>query len=317
MMKRAMSVIVFLVMAICFSSAYAGGKILYIDSYHEGYPWSDDIAKGVKSVLDGKDVELKIFRMDTKRNTKKNFMRKAAMKAKMLIESFKPDVVIASDDNASQYLIKPFFRDASLPFVFCGINWDASMYGYPYKNATGMVEVASIPELLAYLKRFAKGDKLVYLAADVKTARKEGLYYKKIFHLELDEKYVKDFSSWVAAYTELQNKYDLLIVGNKAGIKDWNESEAEQIVKTETKIPTGAIYDFMAKYALIGYAKVAEEQGEWAAKTALDVLNGTGIDSIAITTNKKGYIFVNMGIAKAMGITIPDDVVKSANKIIE
>ena len=35
-----------------------------------------------------------------------------------------------------------FFDDADLPVVFCGVNWDAATYGYPFKNATGIVEVA-------------------------------------------------------------------------------------------------------------------------------------------------------------------------------
>ena len=47
-------------------------------------------------------------------------------KAKAEIDAFKPDVVIAADDNASKYLIEPYFKDAALPFVFCGVNWDAS-----------------------------------------------------------------------------------------------------------------------------------------------------------------------------------------------
>jgi hypothetical protein len=31
----------------------------------------------------------------------------------------------------------PFFKNASLPFVFCGINWDSTEYGLPCENVTG------------------------------------------------------------------------------------------------------------------------------------------------------------------------------------
>jgi ABC-type uncharacterized transport system substrate-binding protein len=297
--------------------ALAGGKILYIDSYHEGYEWSDGITRGVQSMLEGTDVELKIFRMDTKRNTSKNFIRKAAVDAKMLIEEYQPDVVIASDDNASNYLIEPFYKDADLPFVFCGINWDASMYGYPYKNATGMVEVASVPELLELLKPYAKGDRLAYLAADVTTARKEGLYYRKMFDLEVDERYVKTFAEWADVYAKLQNECDLLIFGNNAGINDWDDAQAEQVVMKETQIPTGALYDFLEQFALIGYTKVAEEQGEWAAKAALQILNGTDIGTIPITTNIRGNLSLNLKLAKKLGIEFPEDILTSANRVIE
>lgn len=305
------------VITVCASMVYAEGKILYVDSYHEGYDWSDGITRGIVSTLEGTDVELKIFRMDTKRNTNKSFIRKAAMDAKMLIESFQPDVVIASDDNASQYLIKPFYKDADIPFVFCGINWDASMYDYPYQNATGMVEVASVPELLEYLKPYTKGDRLAYLAADVKTARKEGLYYRKLFQLDVDERYVKTFAEWVSMYTKLQNECDLLIFGNNAGINDWDDARAEQVVLDVTKVPTGTLYDFLTQYALIGYAKIAEEQGEWSAKTALQILEGIDISTIPIAQNTQGALALNMKLANVLGVTFPESVVASASMIIE
>ena len=116
----------------------AAKRVLYVDSYHQGYEWSDGVTEGVRSVLDNTGVDLKIFRMDTKRNTDEAYKKKAALQAKELIASFHPDVVIASDDNASKYLIMNYFKDADLPFVFCGVNYNADDYGFPYSNVTGM-----------------------------------------------------------------------------------------------------------------------------------------------------------------------------------
>ena len=42
-------------------------RILYINSYHEGYPSSDDIRIGIMETLSGSNVALEIFYMDTKR----------------------------------------------------------------------------------------------------------------------------------------------------------------------------------------------------------------------------------------------------------
>jgi hypothetical protein len=52
--------------------------------------------------------------MDTKRNTDDHFKKNAAQKGKSVIEEYNPDIVIAADDNASKYLIVPYFKDASL-----------------------------------------------------------------------------------------------------------------------------------------------------------------------------------------------------------
>jgi hypothetical protein len=51
-----------------FAKTYPGKKVLYVDSYHEGYAWSDGITKGVKKGLEGTGIELKAVSMDTKRN---------------------------------------------------------------------------------------------------------------------------------------------------------------------------------------------------------------------------------------------------------
>ena len=124
-------------------SGFSQDRILYVDSYHAGYAWSDGVTEGIQKVLKDADVKLEIYRMDTKRNTSEAFKRKAALDAKALIESFKPNVVIASDDNASKYLIQPYFKNARLPFVFCGVNNSGDAYEYPYKNVTGMIEVSA------------------------------------------------------------------------------------------------------------------------------------------------------------------------------
>ena len=53
---------------------YAGKKILYIDSYHEGYEWSDGLATGIEAVLADSGAGLRIVRMDTKRNSIEDFV---------------------------------------------------------------------------------------------------------------------------------------------------------------------------------------------------------------------------------------------------
>ncbi len=42
-----------------FASSYEGKKILYINSYHTNYPWSDGITAGIHRILKGTNVDLK------------------------------------------------------------------------------------------------------------------------------------------------------------------------------------------------------------------------------------------------------------------
>ncbi|PLX83128.1 MAG: hypothetical protein C0616_00400 [Desulfuromonas sp.] len=295
----------------------AGKKVLFIDSYHQGYAWSDGVQKGVEMGLDGKSIDLKIVRMDTKRNKTDEFKKAAAQKVKSEIESFNPDVVIAADDNASKFLIMPFYKDAALPFVFCGVNWDASVYGFPYSNVTGMVEVAPVNELLAQLRQYAPGNKIGYLAADVLTTHKEADNYKAILGIDTVNYYANDMQDWKKGFMELQNRVDTLIVGNTAGLPGWNEGEAEAFVVQNTKVPTGATDEHMAPFAMFGFVKIPEEQGFYAATKALEILDGKSPGDIPVVTNKDGKLYVNLKIASAAGVDVPFEILSSASKVIE
>lgn len=300
-----------------FAQNYQGKKILFIDSYHEGYGWSDGITIGVQTALQDSGAELKILRMDTKRNGSDDFKKAAALKAKAVIEEFKPDVVIAADDNASKYLIVPYYKDSDLPFVFCGVNWDASGYGFPAKNVTGMLEVTPIPQLIEQLQMFAQGNRLGFLAPELLTAHKELDNISKVFGLTPVAYFAKDFSDWQKGFKELQGKVDILILDSDGGLYSDKADEMLAFVEANTKIATGTTYDFMAPYTLIAFAKLAEEQGNWAATTALSILNGTKVASIPLVKNKEGKLIINTRIAGKLGIELPFEMIQAAGQVIE
>jgi ABC-type uncharacterized transport system substrate-binding protein len=301
-----------------FAQGAAGKKIFFINAYHEGYPWSDGVTAGVESVIRPSGATLKIVRMDTKRNDSPEFAKAAAKKVLAEIADFAPDIIIAAEDNPSKYVIMPHFKNAATPVVFCGVNWDASMYGYPYKNATGMIEVNPLLELLDYLKRFSKGTRIGYLTSDVETERKEGECYKRILGATLNEEtYVKTVSAWKSAYVKMQTNNDLLILGNNAGIPEWNEADVAAFMLKNAQIPSGCAYEWMVPYSLIGFTKIPSEQGEWAAHTALKILAGADPASIPIAKNVQGDLMINTKFAKKLGFQFPTSIVSLAKKVIE
>lgn len=278
-------------------------KVLYINSYHKGYEGSDPIMHGVQTVLDAHNVEHRTIYMDTKRNPDPEFNKAAALKAKAVIEAYKPCVVIASDDNASKYLIMPYYKDAALPFIFCGVNWDASVYGFPYKNVTGMIEVALVPEILRHLKRYAKGEKLGFIGGDRLSERKNLQYYIKRFELKFSKiVFAKTFDEWKQGFRELQDEVDMIMMVSHAGIINWDDAEAKAFVEAVTKVPAGTEHAWEMPLALVGVTKDFEEMGVWAAHAALKVLDGTPPSRIPITANKRGQLLFNPRIAAKLGI---------------
>ncbi len=292
---------------------YSGKKILFVSSYHEGYEWSDGIEKGLQDVLDGTGVEIRFVRMDTKRNPEEDFAKAAGDSALAEIEAFQPDVVIACDDNAQKYLVVPYLKDTSLPVVFCGVNWDASIYGFPTSNVTGMVEVELPARLIEHLKTYAQGGRVGYLTVDSETERKVAEIYNDLFFDgQMATYWVKTFDEFQAAFIQAQQEVDILFFGNNAGIDRWEDDEVIPFMTQNTTVPSGAINSWLAPYVLITLAKSAEEQGEWSATAALQILAGTPASEIAVAENKREELILNLDIAEKLGVVFPPSMLRNA-----
>ena len=291
-------------------------RILFIDSYHQGYPWSDGIEAGIHQVLDGKKVVLKVHRMDTKRNKTEEFKKQAALKAKAVIDAFEPDVVIAADDNAAKYLIVPYYRGGTLPFVFAGINWDAAHYGFPARNVTGMVEVNAVESLLETLRTFSGGVTVGLLSDDTSSTQKEIKTYAEVLNLRFDKiSLVSTFADWKQAYLEMQETVDVLYFYNNAGIEGWDDQEAGRFALENARIPSGAVQAWIAPYVLLVFPKDAVEQGEWAAMTALQILEGASPESIPVTTNQRTRPMMNSEMARNLQLEIPPELIQGGPAI--
>lgn len=299
------------------SSADAA-KCLYISSYHKGYEWNDGIEHGVEKVLQGK-CDLDKFYLNTKHNKSSAFGESMAIQAKGYIEETNPDILIAADDNASRYLIQPYFKDSKIPVVFCGINHTVFPYGYPYSNATGMIEVSPVLPLLKYVKSSLKKVKHgVYLASDTISQHKEFKLNQEVYSaqgIQLTALYVKNMREWITAYSKAQMQSDFLILGNNGGIEDWKDADVIKHVLQKGKVFSVTNYDWMNRYVVLTVSKLAEEQGEWAAEVALAVLDGEKISDIPIVVNRRSKVFVNITLMKLNNFKLSQKILTKAIRI--
>jgi len=292
-------------------------KILFVNSYHKGYEWSDGIEKGLTEVLQKHpEIEVKFYRMNTKLNTSDSFKKQAALEAKQIIEDWQPDIVVTSDDNASKYLISPYYRNTNIPFVFCGVNAEISTYGFPASNITGMIEVTPTINTINMLKQYANGNRMGYIGANTPSNQDIVNNYQNVLKLSFSGgKLINNFTEWKKEYLKLQNSVDLILWLNPIGIDQWNEEEGITFIYNNTKIPLGSTADIDSHYTLLGSVKIAEEQGEWSARTALKILDGISPSEIPVTANKNAGIYLNMKLAKKMGIKFPVELIENAHLI--
>lgn len=292
-------------------------KCLFVSSYQRGYQHADDIEQGVRSVLAGK-CEIKQVNMDTKVHKSEAEKKARALIAKAMIETWKPDIVITADDNAAKYLIKPYYENVSLPFVFCGLNWTAAEYGFPLPNVTGMIEVAPILPMLRRAQDILPSVKRVfYVGADVLSEEKNLKRFQRAAQklgFKLDYALAPTTDAWLAAYRRAQD-YDLVVMGSRNGIKDWDHDRAIAGVLRYTRRLSVTNHGWMMPYTALGMTKVSREQGEWAAKAALRILGGMQPTDIPIVPNRRRDIWINKDVLEAAHLTLPADLMRKGKKV--
>lgn len=283
-------------------------KVLYVNAYHEGYAWSDGIQKAIEARFKPSGLTLQTVYMDTKRNNSKEFAQQKGIDIKKIIDSWKPDVVIVSDDNPVRWILEPFYKNNPLPFVFCGVNYNGSEYGLPYANTCGMYEVDIIVPCVDQLAKYAKGKRVAFLGGDNETNRKIGKFTGDTLKAKgytYADSYVTKWQLWQSSFIHLQTENDMVLIIN-SGINDWPTDEsAAQFHEQETRIPSGFMQAENAPFALLGYTKIAAEQGEYASGATLKILGGARPSEIGEANNTQAKIMLNLKIAKKLSI-VPD-----------
>ncbi len=287
--------------------AYAA-QCFYVSSYHTGYAWSDGVERGLRQALDGK-CEITAYYMDSKRHKDEAHIKQAALEAKAMIDKLQPDVVIASDDNAAKYLIAPYFKDADIPFVFCGVNWTVKQYGFPYSNVTGMIEVAAIEPLFKNAASMVGKIKSAwYIGANTLTEKKN---YARFEHaakragIAIQHRLANTMEEWLQAYQQAQQA-DLIILGSNAGIDDWNHETVTQAISQNSHTLSVTNHSWMMPYTMFGMTKVPEEHGNWAGQIALEIINGTKPADIPIIPNRKFNLTINKTLLSIADIKVPE-----------
>jgi ABC-type uncharacterized transport system substrate-binding protein len=309
-------------------TAFAGGKVLLVQSYHEGYPWVDGITKGVKDTLTAAGVQCEVFYMDTKRQPTEEWKKKSGELARAKVAEYKPDVVITADDNAQKYFAVEYKDKPGINIVFCGVNAEASAYGFPASNVTGLLERPLWAQGAKYLQSIVPSAKNVAVFADdSETADGFCDYMKKnptTLQVTAWER-PKTFSEWQEAVKKHQGDVDAFVVVLYHTIKkqagDAKSMEAKEVMAwtmQNNKKPILAVQEFtMTDGALCGVIYTGEDTGIEAAKIAIGLIGGKTAKDFPVQPVIKGKVVVNVKAGEKIGVPIPFEVMQTADLAIE
>lgn len=276
-------------------------RVLYINSYHAGYPPSDEVMDAMMNGLPADSFDVMIRFLDTKRQPSDDSIGVKIDSILKLIPDYKPDILAISDDNAMKYLVEPHAAGFKIPVIFCGINWSAGQYKFSPKQVTGMLEVLPLAYALETLKKmYPNSTSLSIVSENTLSEKNNTAILDTIYkNMGLTPAYylVDSFPEWKDALTKASGKSDLIYIPTNGGIKGWDETEAREFAWTNLSKPIFTCDDFMMNYAVIGFTKIPAEQGEWMAETIKRIVKGEKVENIPITKNADSKIWINTRMA--------------------
>lgn len=257
-------------------------RIFILHSYSSDFSWDSDINVGIERIFKGKPYKIRKFYMDTKKHPDKDYMKRIGATARKAIDSWNPNLIIAIDDNAQQYVAKYYNNHPNIKIVFAGVNNTIQDYGYQNaENVTGILERLNYNAVKDILLQIMPRDKRKIIHISDSSSTSEGIH-KEIASFNWEPlKFVgsfqcETFDQWKEAIKKAENgNADFILythyhtILEKANGKVISPKQVMDWTIENTKLPGVSFWGFYVEDGgMMAVALSPYEQGEVAAKMA-------------------------------------------------
>lgn len=292
-------------------------KVLILNSYHQGYNWTDALVSGILDTLKSELPNLNplIEYMDTKRLKSSEYQETYFRLLSMKYAKNPPELVIASDDNAFHFLRK--YRTSlfpQTPVVFMGVNhFTPSMLKGHEDKITGVIQHADIAATIeAALKLHPKARGVAVIAGDSATGRGYKKQTKAVQPLfkGIEFEYLDGANlttgELIARLKNLPPDYIGLLctwVRDRSGTYTrWEVGYPK--LSAACKVPLYGVIDDMLNYgALGGKVQSGRTHGIAAARLALRIIKGEPPSAIPVRMKSPNQFMFDYTQMKRWGLT--------------
>ena len=272
--------------------------ILFLNSYHSGYKWSDDIYDGIKSVLNSSNMNIKfhVEYMDTQRVVDNKYLKLIYDTYRYKFNDRQFDLIISSDDSAFEFLLNhgdELFPNT--PVVFCGVNYFEQEIVKNKSLFTGVVEGFDISSTIdTALKLHPETKKVYYLVDDSTTGVSIMKEFTKVIPEYTDTvDFVKlegeNLDEIIKKVRDLPDDSILLyLIYFKDNQDNYYEYyEAVTMIEQNSSLPIYGVWNFTLGHGIVGGNLTSGfNQGKTAATIALRILNGELPSDIPVITEE-------------------------------
>lgn len=297
------------------AAASTAPRILVINSYHEGYDWSDDETAGLRETLLKALPRFELYSeyLDTKNfPTNAHFPRMAdLLEAKYRNSRF--DVIVVMDNAAlefaKQYRPRLF---PGTPLVFCGINDYTPAMLAGQSPITGVAENQDSVATLAMALKLHPATRQVFVVHDYTVT---GLAIRHELEAGSSQfpgvkiHFLEDMRLDQAVDTLKKLPADSLVLilsyAVEKGGRTFTQSEAAQIVSSASPVPAYAIHAAQLGHGIIGGKLLAgKTQGRKAAELAARIIRGTPTDRLPVITTSLSMTMIDYPAARKFKVDL-------------
>lgn len=262
-------------------------RVLILHSYYTDFSWVVDINKGLDRVFGDKSYKLRYHYMDTKRHTEADFKERAGQTVRKMIDSWQPDVIVAIDDNAQQYVSRFYLNHPKIRIVFAGVNKTEADYGFDTAtNVTGVLERINYQAVKDILLRVLPEGKRRILHVSDNSPTSEGIHQEiESFDwnpLQFDRSIqCESLEQWKQVVTDAEGKVDFILFTHYHTLyrseQDRSKVPPKEVIdwtNANSTLPGVSFWGFYVEDGgMMAVALSPFEQGEVAAKMAVRIID--------------------------------------------
>jgi len=267
--------------------------VLYINSYHHGYQWSDSILDGIRSVLDESEfkIDLQVEYMDAKRFDYEDVTN---MLLRLYREKFRDeqfDAVIVSDNDAFHFATEHrAMLFPGVPLIFCGVN-DLDPESLNQGNITGIEENFDLMLTLNVALKLHPEKKRMVVVGDLSSAglaiRSQVEAVVPLFRDRLEVEYWSHLSLGEILHKleDLPSDTFLFFIPfyQTIGGRFYTAEEVMTAIYKQSAVPIYTAWEFLLGHGAVGGRLISGfKHGQEAASMALRVLKGEAASSIPV-----------------------------------
>ncbi|CDZ76075.1 ABC-type uncharacterized transport system, periplasmic component [Legionella massiliensis] len=258
-------------------------RILILHSYNVNMPWVQSLNQGVRTIFGDKAyISLRYFYMDTKRGYSQSYIEHVAKALHATIKNWKPDIVVAFDDDAHNLALLEFANSQDSKVILAGITDSRRWLEYENTpNITGITEQIPVKAIREILSLMFRNQKRIYYLSDNSAASQtldKSITDEDWGSFELvAHKRVETFEQWKAAVNEANKTADILLVSVYHSISEGEQgADPKRLVSwmnKNSRIPVVGVYEgFIIDGGMLAIAISSLEQGYTAAWLALNII---------------------------------------------